>query len=87
MKSLISDRLLIFFSIRFQVLRRHIIPHEVVSLEDMSVDFPGKFYNADNGDEIIVRKVTENGNFLGNSKTSIHLSYFRTLNVIFVRLL
>ena len=52
----------------FQVLRRHIIPHKVISLEGMSGSATGQFYIADNGDEIKVSKESANGKFVTKTR-------------------
>ena len=47
-----------------QVLRRHVIPNVVISLEEMIIAAYGTSLKADSGDEIAVQKPTENGQYM-----------------------
>ena len=50
-------------SLIVQVMRRHIIPHQVIELENRAPGGPELRYQSDTGEDIVIRKDNDNGKF------------------------
>ena len=68
-------------SLIVQVMRRHIIPHQVIELENRAPGGPELRYQSDTGEDIVIRKDNDNGRFTITSPYNI-LCYNPDLDIM-----